>query len=800
MTFRLLLLKDELLVSLRRLRRSKGFVVAVLLQLTIGIAGIVVVHAVLDAMILRPLPFKSQERLVMLWEENRAQALTHQRVAPDKFRDWVKQMRSLEGAAAYQNSDAILSPAARPQRVRVAEVSTGYFELFRLSPILGRALASSDAGAEAHNAVISETLWRKRFAGDSNVLGSVIALGKDQYVVAGVIPASSFPANADIYVPLPDAWQSRVAHSLFVVGLLRPPYDINDCRRELSLVAQRLQQAYPDTDEGWTGTATSLRDEILGESRLAVELAWLGAFTVLLIACFNVANLMLARFRTRLGELALRAAFGATRGQVVMHFLGESIILGCISAGLALIAASAFLRSLTPALWGETLRNLPPITLDWRVLVFSVVVLVLAITLAGVLPALRVCTFSPMYVLQAESRAVTGKSRFSMMLVAVEVGLSACLLLCAGTAMKSLLLLGKVDPGFRTEGISSAEFTMATGRFNTELSRAEFVAELLASARRDPAVMNAGVTSGMPLSGHSQPFKFVIEGVAAPSHADMSSAEYRAVSPGFLKVMGIPLVQGRFLDERDLRDAPPVLLINNAMVRRYWTGENPLGRRISIDGPRGPWRTIVGVIGDTRESSLDRAPVAEMYFPVSQDTPWTMTLVVRQRTHDSPETVMKRVIGALGSEVVPYNIRTADALLAESKAVPQARGGLLVLCAVVAILLAAIGMYSLLASTVSQKTREIGIQMALGATPYEVGKKFAFEGLAITLAGLGVGTAAGLAIARAISAQLYGIHLVEPSVLVFVIVSTLIVAIATCLIPALRAARIEPAEALRHLG
>jgi predicted permease len=771
------------------------FAILAILQLSLGIGGMITVHAILNSLVLRPLPFKSQDRLIMLWEDNHEKNLTHQRVAPDKFRDWQKELITVQQLTAYQVFDAILTPSSQPQRVQWTRVSGNFFDTFQLKPVLGRTLLPSDTDDAI---VISSALWKRRFGSQDDIVGSVVAMNDRYYVVVGIINASSFPANGDVWTLLPASWSSRVAHSLFVVGILQPRYDLADCRSELAQVSQRARLAYPDTDADWGATAILMRDEMLGDSKQAIELAWGAALLVLLIACFNIANLMSVRLRTRFRELAIKMVLGANHPQLLLSLLGEPLLLSCCATLTGLLLARIAMKLPIAILSSESLRDLPHITIDWHVALLSIGVLVFSVILSGGLTALQVPQIDPMRILKEENATGTRKHRISQMLVIVEISLSVCILLFNGQAVGSLLKLQHTDPGFRVSQLSIAEFGLPKSEFPAVTSRATFIHLLVASANRLPVVIDAAVTSRMPLGGASEPFNFIIDGQPAFSHSDMKSAEYRAVSPGFLRMMGIPLIRGRYFEDSDNLDSPKVLLINAAMAHRYWPTDNPIDKQISIDGPQGPWRRVIGIVGDTREDGLDRSPTAEMYFPIPQEIPWTLALVVRSRAGHLVSSDFRKIFAETGANVFAYKTETAEELVSDALSTSKGRGILLTSCSLVGTILAVVGIYSFLAYVVSQRESEIGLKMALGATPFAIGTKFATEGLSLLLFGIGSGLSVGLLIAKALSIHYYGMSLLDATNILTIILGTFLVGITAVLVPSVNASRVEPAVALRR--
>ena len=769
--------------------------VLIVIQLSLGISGIVTVHAILDALILRPLPFKSQDKLVMLWEDNPAKELVHQRVAPDKFRDWQTELRTVRQLTAYQFFNGIFNSKTAPERVEWMRVSPNFFDTFQLHSVIGRLLVSSDSD---NAMVISEKVWTKTFAGNKNILGTVITMSDRSYTIVGVASPSTYPADADVWTLLPSTWTSRVAHSLYVVGIVQDDYDLRACRAELSKVSSSLALSYPDTDQGWHATATSMRDEILGDSKQAIQLSWIAAFLVLFIACFNVANLMSVRLRSRKHELAVKIASGATRFHIFVGLLMEPVLLAFCATLVGLYLATLGTRLPTALLTSAVLHRLPAIVVNLRVLLFSILTFAVTILLAGVVPALPLLSLNPIQALNEDGMTLTKKNRMIPLFVTLEVALSVCLLWYTGLALRSLLMLNGTDPGFNAHELSYAEFGLPRNQFQTAALKAVFIHSILTNTINMSQVADAAITSHMPLTGGSEPFNFIIRGQLNTSHSDMKSAEYRAVSPNLLSVMGIPLLRGRNLADTDTANSPKILLINLDMAKHYWPNTNPLDREISIDGPQGPWRRIVGIVGNTREDKLDKMSTAEMYFPLSQETPWTLTLVAKSKQGYISSSDFQELFSNTGSNVFPYQVNTVDNLISDALTLYKSREILLSFCSLIGSILAFVGIYSFLTSIVSQSILEIGIKIALGATPLRIGVELITKGFALLSLGISAGITVGFAFAKMLHFQYYGVSLTDLTNLCLIAISVFMIGSLAILGPALRVKRVQPVAALRR--
>jgi predicted permease len=786
----------DLSLSIRRLRIHRKFTLGIGLQLAFGTAIFILVHTILTSLILKPLPFPSQQRLIMLWEQNDGKALLHQPVAPDKFRAWAAQLTSVENMAAFRTNEIVLDLTNNPQVIRAETVSATFWSLFQITPVIGRILNASDSQGIPQTAVISESLWRSRYNSSATVVGSTVALGDRQYIIVGVARSSLFPTRADVWIPLSASWHSRVAHSLKVVGLLRAGWSIKECRSELASITRESEIAFPDTDRGWTANATPLRMELLGNIDTAMKLAWGVSLVLLLLVCFNVATLMMVRFRSRLGEASLRIALGATRLQVLTAFLGEPLILSICGTLGGLLIARLCLHPIATTFLQARLQYLPPIAMSWSIVLLSLVLPLLCVIITGVLPAFQLSSVQPQHVLLSYSHSSRTNSRSIRLLIFVEITISVCLALCAGVAFTSLSLLRHADLGFNTKKMTAAQFSFPRGLFMTQTTRNEFMASLMERARRLSGTVDVALTSNTPLRDSSEPFNFLIEGHVALYHSDQLTAEYRAVSPSFFHVMEIPLLEGHIFDQSD----PLGLVINEKMAERYWPRTLAIGQRISIDGPRGPWRTVIGIVGNTRDYDIAQLPTAQMYFPITEESPWSVTLLIKNRSPSIPSPNFYRLFASINPVIKPYHVESVESSVRHALIVPAAESILFSACAIAGLFLASLGMYSLMSASLSRKIHDIAIRLALGAPARHIVANVAMEGLYLSAGGTAAGAVIGLVIAKAAASHLYGVKTWSLSELIVATICSLLVNLIACLIPALRATHVKPSEALRQIG
>jgi predicted permease len=805
----------DLRFAARGLARAPGFTAAAVLTLALGLGANTAIFSVLDAVLLRPLPFHDPERLVLVWETMGDWRTRW--VAPANFVDWRRDARSFAGLAGYSSSDLNLTGAGDPERLKAAVVSDNLFDLVGARPAIGRGFRRGDDESGPRVAVLGDGLWRRRFGADPAVVGRTVRLNGEPHEVVGVMaPSFRFPAAAELWVPgaqgIPflhsvlrgqDMRTMRDSHLFTVVARLAPGRTAAEAQAEMDAIAARLAAEYPDTNAGLGVNVASLREHLVGDVRPALTLLAGAVAFVLLVACANVAGLLLARAAQRAQETAVRVALGAGRARLVRQGLAESLLLslagGALGVGLAYWGVDAIVALSPPGMAG--LEAAAP---DARVLAFAGVVSLITAGLFGLLPAVQAVRPQAEGLLGAGARSSGGRarSRARRMLVVAEIGLAHVLLVGAGLMLATLVRLRSVDAGFDDANLLTFQVSLADARYREPHRRRAFYDGVLAGARRLPGVSAAGAVMRLPLADGPVNRGLSIEGRPAPAPGEDHSVDYQVVSAGYLAAARIPLVRGRGLTDADVEGAPRVVVLNEAAVRRYFPNEDPLGRRVGMgdgDDPAG-WRTVVGVVGDVRHRGPDQAATPAALAPYAQDREsWNMMSFLL-RTSADPRALAPAVgplVRAVDPEQPVSNVRSMDEVRDAAVVRPRFLATLLAAFGAAAALLAAVGIYGLMAYTTAQRTKELGVRIALGASRRAVRGLVLAEGTRLALAGVGLGVAAALALSRLLAGLLFGVRATEPAMLAGVSVAVAAMAALASWLPARRAARVDPARALR---
>jgi len=810
---------SDMRFSLRTLRRNQAFSAGAIVVLALGIGANTAIFSVVNAVLLRPLPFDDPSRIMQVWHVPPAKSfpgMTKFSVSPANYLDWRSQSSSFEQMAAYGFRSFTVGGKERPEAIQAAAVASDFFALLRVAPVLGRTFTpDEDRPGEGHVVVLGYNFWRDHFASDRNIVGRGILLDGETYSVVGVMPETfRFPSWGKIWIPL--AWTNetravRGNHNYLVISRLKKGVDIRQAQAELSAICTRLEQLYPEDDKGWGAVIQPLREELVGDVRPAL-LVLLGAVAfVLLIACANVANLVLAKTLARRKEIAIRTALGASRIVVLRQILAETVLLSVAGGALGLFLAR-FGISLIVRVLGHRIPGFMQITLDVPVLTFTLLLSVVAGVLAGLIPAVRFTSADVNEALkQGQSRGSSdvrgGGTR--RLLVISEVALSLVLLIGAGLMIRSLWELRKVQPGFDPHNVLTMSVPLPRNRYSSPAGQINFFQDVLARIRALPSIDSAGVIDSLPLSsdgGSHQPFS--IEGRPVQQMSDQPEVDVRLISPGFLQAMHIPVLRGRNLTDADATGRPGAALISDSLARRFWSKEDPIGRHITLTFFPGVVREIVGIVGDVKLDSLDETrPVATIYVPLAQLTVPTqqtwhsfgMTFAVR--TNSDPlnsVAAVTKAIREVGPDLPVVDVMSMNDVIAQSVSPQRFNMLLLASFAGLALILAAVGIYSVLSYTVRRRIREIGIRMALGASNHDVIRLVLADGLKPILAGVALGLAAALALGRVVSSLIFGVRATDPLTFAAVALLLLLVGILATIIPAYRATGIEPVRILRE--
>ena len=811
-------LLSEFHFSLRILRRNPAFSAAAIVVLALGIGANTAIFSVVNAVLLRPLPFDDPSRVMQVWHVPPPKSfpgMTMFSVSPANYLDWQGQSSSFEQMAAYGFRSFTVGGKERPEEIQAAAVASDFFPLLRVRPLLGRTFApDEDRPGQGHVVVLGYQFWRDHFAADRNIVDRDIQIDGEIYSVVGVMPeAFQFPSWAKVWVPL--AWTNenravRGNHNYLVVARLKKDVNIHQAQAELSAISTRLERLYPEDDKGWGAVIQPLREQLVGDVRPAL-LVLLGAVAfVLLIACANVANLVLAKTLARRKEIAIRTALGATRFQVLRQILAETVLLSVAGGAFGLFLAR-FGMTLIVKVLGDRIPRFMVVELDAQVLLFTLLLSVAAGILAGLIPAVRFTRADVNEALkQAQSRGSSdargGQTR--RLLVVSEVALSLVLLIGAGLMIRSLWELRKVPPGFDPHNVLTMSVTIPANRFPSPPGQIHFFQEVLTRIRALPAVDSAGVIDNLPLDGGGSHQPFSIEGRPVLPMADQPEVDVRLISPGYVRAMHIPIVRGRDLTDSDVAGRPGAVLISDSLARRFWPNEDPIGKHLTLTFFPGVVREVVGIVGDVKLDSLDETrPVATIYHPLAQISvppgeTWRshgMTFAVR--TSSEPANSISAVTGAIhqvGPDLPVVDVLSMNDLIAQSIS-PQRLNALLLACfAGLALILAAVGIYSVLSYAVRRRVREIGIRIALGASHQDVVRLVLADGLKPILLGVTLGLGAALALSRVVTSLIYGVRATDPFTFAAVALLLLVVGIFATIIPAYRATRIEPVRILRE--
>ena len=796
--------------GLRNLARRPGFTAVALITLALGIGVNTAIFSAVDSVLLRPLPLKDPERVVSIWEHTLRAGIQQNEVAPANFFDLRNQNQVFEGIAAFGPLDTNLTGEGEPERLDGQLVSANIFSLLGVQPVVGRTfLADDDQIGREHVVVLSEALWQRRFNGDRSIVNRNITLNGESYTVVGVMPRGFFFPLRETELWIPWAMEAEQAagrgdHYLRLVARLKPDATLARANTELESIAQRLASEYPRTNEGLGFVAHSLHQDYVGNLRLPILILFAAVGLVLLIACANVANLLLAQATTRRREMAIRIALGARRWTIVRQLLVESLLLAVGGGLLGVLGAFWGVEALARLL-PESLSKLQTVTIDARVFVFTVGVSAATAVIFGGVPALLASRTKPGETLNDVARDASGgtSGRYvRRVLVVAEVALAVVLLVGAGLLIRSFQVLRNVDTGFTTENLLTMRVALPMPKYAKPELRRAFYDQVLQRVREVPGVESAGVITFLPLSFNGMNFSFSVEGKAAPGDMKLPFALYRVVSPDYFNAMQIPLQRGRFFDSHDSLDSQPVLLINRRLAEQFWPGDDPIGKRLKIgplDAP-GPWLTVVGVVGDVRQTGLYEQKL-EFYVPYAQERRSFMTprdLVVRTKGDStSVAAAVRQAVWAVDKDQPVYNVRTMDQVFAAAISQERFQSLMLGLFAALALLLACVGLYGVISYAVVQRTHEIGVRVALGAQPVDVLKLVIRQGMGLTLVGLLVGVAVGVAVTRVLSDMLYGVSARDPLTFAGMPLLLLLVAFLACYIPARRATRIDPLQALR---
>ena len=800
-------LRQDLQYAFRRLLKNPGFTTIAVLTLALGIGANSAIFSVINAVLLRPLPFAESDRLVgiyQVWQGRR------QVMSPSNFLDLRAQTRTLENAAAIDSTEFTVTGAGDPLRTRGSEVSASFFEVLRARPLLGRGFAPGENEPGKDKVVVlGHSLWQQRFGGRADVIGTSVIIDGTPRTIVGVMPRGfSYPAEQELWVPLEytgDFKDARGAWYLSAIARLKPGVTAEQAAGEIATLGQALVTAFPreNTDVGFT--TFPLQEALVGDLRPALLLLLGAVGFVLLIACANVANLLLARAVVRETELAVRTALGAGRGRLVRQLLTESIVLGAAGGFAGLLIAfwgSDMLVSLQP----DGIPRLNEVAVDRNVVLFTAAVSLLTGIFFGAIPAAQMTRGGLATSLKEGGRgqmAARGSARMRGTLVVAEMALAVMLLAGAGLLIKSFGRLQSVNPGFRPEETLSFELSLPRTTYEEDAKIAGFFDQLLTRVETLPGVRSAGGVMGLPLSGMRFNISFNVQGRPEAPPGQTPSMEVRVVTPDYFRTLGIPLLRGRMFTDGDRPESPRVVVLSEAAVKKHFPNEDPIGKRIDMGWRKGKGEAraggeVIGIVGNVKELGLDEEFPAEIYLPMRQWPVGRMAIVARAAVPPlSLATAVTNAVRELDPNLPVANIRTVEDVVAESIAQPRFYMLLLAVFAAVALALAGIGIFGVMSYTVSQRTREIGIRMALGAPGGSVVSMVVAQAMVLAGVGLIVGLVAALALSRTMTTLLFELSPTDPGTFATVAGVLGFVAFLASYLPARRAARVDPIEALR---
>ena len=788
--------------TLRQLRKSAVFTMVAVGTLALGIGANTALFAIVDAVLLRPLPYADPDRVVMVWEDSSFAGFPKNTPAPGNVAEWRRLNRSFVEIAATRGMTASLTVDGPPEQVVGRGVSPNFLAVLGVTPQLGRSITEEEDRTGAQVVMISDRLWRRRYGGDPSVVGKTMTMNDAKYEIVAVLPRTFVfrTRESDYWVPInlsPAAAAERRSHYLQAFARLKPDVSIEAAREDMNIVARTLQERYPDTNRQVGAVVTPMKEDLLGNTSLELIVLMAAAVAILLIACANLGGLLLTRAADRRGELAVRAALGATRGRLMRHMVMEGLTLSLAGGTLGLILPPMALRVLTSLVPAGLLP--PAVTLDWRLLAFSFALSMIVGLLFSSIPAVHVAWTTGGGALQQTRGSIGPASRTTRnALVVLQVSTAIVLLVSAGLMLKTLANLRAIDVGFRSDHLLTLRTSLPRPRYADQAKRLDFYDRVVAGVRALPGAESVAYGSTLPFQSQGNTRAFAIEG-QPPRPGEIRDALYRTGTGDYLRTLGVQLLEGRLFDDRDGREAPRVVVVNQTLAKHFVSKPSAIGEQLRFGPPGQPLYTIVGVVKDVHERGYEIAMKPGVYVPTHQMPESASDFLVVRTNRDalSLSAAVQRVIAGIDASQPITDVRTMDAIVDLTVADRQQQTVLLVGFSALALLLAALGLYGMLAYAVAGTRREIGVRMALGATRQRVMTMVVRRGLELTTLGIAIGAGAAWGATRVMSGLLYGVGTADPATFTAVIALLALVALLACAIPAARASRVDPMSVLR---
>ena len=791
--------------ALRMMRKHPGFSLTVIITLAIGIGANATIFSVVNAVLMEPLPYKEPDRLIRIWESNQGQGRTEVSVSVPNFQDWQKQQSVFEQLAASEVTTFNLTGSGEPQRIAAARISANLVPTLGVSPQLGRSfLPEEEKSGNNHVALLSHKLWQRQFGSDPSLVNKTILLNGESYTVVGIMPREFQFTGRELWVPLvldpaKEPWRAdRGNRNLAVVGRLKSDVTFDQATAEMNVLARRLEEQNPQTNTGWGLRLRTFYDWIVPENVRLSMLALFGAvYLLLLIACANVANLLLARASTRQQEMAVRATLGAGPARLMRQLLIESLLL----AGLAGLVGLFLTSWGTRLIVSSNLQNIARLSethINGRVLAFALVISAIAAVTFGLAPAWWASHLNLSERLKEGSRSSGSRRahRLRSVLVVSEVTLAVLLLVGAGLLVRTVRRLQAVPLGFTPENLMTMQVSLPGSKYGAPEQRINFFSQLLDQLRGVPGVIDAGATEGVPVTAGDWAMEITIEGNDEINKA-RTSAEAHVATPNYFKTIGVPLLQGHEFVDHYRGDRPLEVVVSESFARRYWPNEDPIGKRFRPD-INNPFGTVIGVVGDVRNVDPQKESLPAFYFPYGYIAMPGLVVVVRTATQ--PESFAKTLrtqVTRIDADQPVYNVRTMSEIVANATSQQRFQAVLLSLFGIVALLLVAVGVYAIVAHAIRQRTREIGVMMALGASTKKIFVMVIRQGMRDVLLGLILGLAGSFLLTRWLSSSIFGLTPNDPLTFIAVALMLILVSFVACYLPARRATRVDPLTVLR---